>query len=231
MRHLITLAESVGATDKAAICAKMTDSLVQGLFWDDQAHAAYPGKFQGSDNGARMIEYWREGDFNYPFPDQFADMEDIDVQDTPEFRAFAMWWCDNRYDEVIARLTAIEKHSGLYSIHRIMKVPTNWAATVQRIGQTSLGIYWTYDPHAWDFEPVWSDLKSEGVNVVIHAVVDPSHIDWHHTIMAGMDWETGENEYELRVLKGSPLFVQSVIERYDLLNEKPINLTNITYTA
>lgn len=231
MRHFINLAEAVGPTDKNAIVSKMVDCVIDGRYWDDQAQALHPGRFQEADDGAHMIEYWRAGDFEYPFPDRLESMEDIDVQDTPEFRQMATWWLDQKYDYVVDRLSKVAKHNGLYSIKRVMKVSNDWLAGVKRTGKTSIGIYWTYDADAWDFEPVWSDSSTAGVDVVFHALVSPDSVDWHYTIMAGMDWQSGENEFEIRLRRGAALDVFQVDERFDRANEREIDMKGVVFTA
>ena len=217
MRNWITLVESAGimAVNKDAICAKMAEAELSGKYWDDRASANYPGKFNSVDNIADMARAWLNGRFVTPVPERFkhmygAEFGDIDENKfsdllvSPEFKELVLKWAHSRYDEVVAVLSQIPLRNGKYSLHRIMKVPLNFLNS-QKI---TLGLHWTYDIESWEEPyPVWADANLSGHDLMFEALVDPQYIDWEYTILANMDWYSGDREFEMRPTKGAPLDV------------------------
>lgn len=197
MREWVALCERmVPDQDRRAIIDHMVDNLLQGIYWDHDARHPKTGEQMTTDDAYIMAhDLW-----DHP-------LTDPDIVDQPEFQEKLRSWFEERYDEVVSRLGAIPLDQGRYSIHREIKVPSDWQPS------DGLGIYWTYDRDGSDYETPWGG-ESEGVVVVLHGMVAPQHVDWRNTILANMDYHNGDTEFEMRVIKGSPIHLLSIIEPY-----------------
>jgi hypothetical protein len=239
MRNWITLVESLGRkihglsdADRRAICQQMIKAEIAGSYWDDRAMASYPGKFGGSDNAVDMIDMWKQGYWtNSPFPEQLRDLDPVEIMKTPEFRNMIGTWAAARLSEVEEKLTAIPLTKGGYLLHRVIRVPTKWLERARKIGNTSLGLHWTYDINGWESDigayPVWADQDKPGINLTFSVIVSPEHVDWRYTILSNMDWYSGDREFEMRPEKGTPLVILSCTNEADQM----IDVSGITFVA
>lgn len=182
MRKWITLIENVlGTSDIEAFAL---DNLM-----NDRHYERY---FNGHE--------WKHSSDN---TDMMADEWRLDRYD-PEFKKRAEEWVSARYREVVAKLNNIEMHSGRYILHRTIKVPANWPTG----NIVSLGEYWSFDPI--DLYAMWASPDLIGHEVEIIAEVSPDAVNWELSILANMDWYSGDSENELRLVKGKEVKVISI---------------------
>ena len=75
---------------------------------------------------------------------------------------------------------------------------------------SQIGIYWAVEKSAADSH--WAArLKSEGLTCNYQAKIDFDIVDWPGTMFARMDYTLGDDEQEIRFIKNSKIFVDSVI--------------------
>lgn len=215
MRAFIRIVENAGQVipplDREAIVRKMVDAYFDGHYWDDAALARHPGRSFDSDDTHEMHDTWTDED-DYPL----RNLESSKAITRPEFRARLEQWARARLAEVEEKLQAVAMTNGLYRVHRVMRVPARWWSKVRKAGHTTLGVHWTYSLEDWDAEigahPVWAPDDMKGVDITIEAMVAPADVDWPYTVMAHMDWYSGDREYELRVLPGHSVEVISITD-------------------
>lgn len=193
MRQWMNLAETVlPPVNKEAIIAHMIDSVHSGSYWDHEAKNPQ-GDPMYNDDASMMAGDWSD-DYDNP----------MDIE-SDEFRARVMEWAEARYEEIVQRLANIPLHDGCYDVHRKILVLPHWTPA------DGLGIYWTYDLDSADFDTPWADYsKEDHVCLLMHGRVNPQHVDWTKTVMANMDWYSGEQEYEMRLLRGSPVMLLDI---------------------
>lgn len=104
---------------------------------------------------------------------------------------------------------------------REMTIPT-WLDPT-KIAQ--LGIYWAVKEDA--AEAHWGYRTKGRISVTYKGIIALDNIDWSGTMFARMDMSLGDTEQEIRFLKNSPIFIESV---YSDKEEKwiPINDTRRT---
>lgn len=190
MRYFIDLVESVGSVDAESIKHHIFDTLLAGQHYEH----AWNGRewIKGSDS-----------------PDLMADEWGIEVTD-PEFKTRLWEWVNARYDEVIEKLNDITMRDGGYHVHRCLKVRTDWFASLVKGSPVKLGEYWTFSARDWDINSCWSDPDMDGYDIVVEAVAPPSGVNWTSTIMANMDWYSGDYENELRLIADTRLNVLGI---------------------
>lgn len=182
MRKWITLIENVLVTSDIEAIA--LDNLM-----NDRHYERY---FNGTE--------WKHSNDN---TDMMADEWGID-RDDPAFKDRAEEWVTARYHEVISKLNNIEMRAGRYILHRTIKVPENWPMG----NVVSLGEYWSFDPI--DPYAMWASPDLIGRDVEIIAEVSPDAVNWELSILANMDWYSGDAENELRLIKGRQVKVVSI---------------------
>ena len=205
MREFIDIVESVGTVN--------ADQIKQHMFTTISKHRHYERVFNGkiwisgSDSAHLMAEQWH------------ADGTIPEVStDSPEFLARLRMWTEARYNEVVSKLDAIPLRDGGYHVHRCLKVKPAWLFSLSAEKPITLGEYWTFNPNEWDFRSIWAIDTFEGTDVVVEAISPTTTVNWPHTIMANMDWYSGDHECELRLLRGSPLHVLNINTLEDFEN-------------
>lgn len=116
-------------------------------------------------------------------------------------------WLVERYAEVKQKLAPMFARRDI-SAHRFIKVDRDWFHRPR----TDLGVYWTYDAKAWDAEigayPIWGNQGTD--DLIVQASVPHNSVDWIRTIRAHMDYDSGDREYELRLIPKARVNVTSI---------------------
>jgi hypothetical protein len=197
MRAFMTIVESmIPRVDRNAIIQHMISSVMSHKYWDTDARDP-DGNPMSSNDAYDMSSTWAE----------FHD-GDFDI-DGAYFKQFVAKWAEERFDEVVGWLNDIPLDNGCYRIHRVIRVPHGWKP------KNGLGVYWTYDVQGAEIDTPWGH-KRDGHDHWLHGLVEPQHVDWAGTILAGMDWMSGGRELELRVKKGAPIKLLEILD--DQLN-------------
>lgn len=119
----------------------------------------------------------------------------------------------NRYFDIIDDYKYLDgKHCW-----REMTIPIG----VDPLSISQLGIYWATEERA--AEAHWGHrAKGKTFTVIYRGVIDLNNVDWAGTMYARMDMSLGEEEKEIRFIKNSKIFVESM---YSDPNDKwiPIN--------
>lgn len=217
----------VSAVDRQMIIDHMISRYLKNGHWDDHALKTRPDLtgFALYD----MANSWR--DFGHL--KHLSHLSDEELFQHQDFISLLTKWADGRYDEIIERLQKIPLERGQYVIHRVIKVPSDFWLK-QRI---SLGLYWTYNLYEWQGTvgayPIWG-TDNPGNEYMIEATVAPASVDWPVTIMANMDWMSGDQEYEMRLLAGKPVNVQHVWEGDEMHGDRlgpGIDISGKMFTA
>lgn len=210
MRDFMQIVEG-SDTDRDWVINKMMNAVMSGDHWDDLM-------MRKNDKGE--LEHWQIGmDHVYDMAGTWKpglrmdDMEDTEVVETHAFKERLLQWANARYDEVLQKLPEPQA-DGCIQAHRIMKVhPTQWFEKIRAAGFAKLGIYWTFDLEGWEnYYAPWG-YDSDGEDIYIQARVPAAAVDWHNTILANMDWMTGDDEHELRVKHGAPLQIDWIMHK------------------
>lgn len=205
MRKWIDLMEhALPPVNREAIMAQLIDSIHSGIYWDTEAKQPN-GDPMHNDSKWSMANVW------------FDDEDAIDLDTSEEFRAKVATWAEERWDEIIKNLEALPLRDGCYAIERHIRVAPGWEPS------DGLGIYWSYDLSYGGVDAPWApEHLREATEIILHGLVKPEHIDWHSTIIANMDWESGW-ECEVRVIKGSPI----MLARYEVNEEETIEVGKV----
>jgi hypothetical protein len=209
------LTEGVQSVNPGEIIEYMVNCILTGKYWDTLSVDKKPHLRWSWDTAIDMVQTWHR-----ELPKHVLDIDDIhDRIETPEFAELVRGWAVARYKEVMIKLEAVPHPGGHYRIHRTIKVNPHYLVMREH---TKLGVYWTYDRNSWDdFEPIWSTHRTGGKDIVIEADVVSSSIDWRTTILANMDWESGDREYEIRLF---PLAPVTVLDILDLETDRSLGL-------
>jgi hypothetical protein len=195
MRNFINLCESlIPPVDRAAIINHMISHVGNGDYWDRDARPRGSVEPIGDESAIDMARDWG------------LDAGDgSEIPNSPEFVARLRQWGEARYAEVIDKLNAVPLHAGRFVVHRSIRVMGEFQP------KDGLGIYWTFDYDNADYEAPWSEHDyEESSEVLMHALVEPRFVDWRNTILANMCWMSGDQEHEMRLIKGSPLMLLDV---------------------
>jgi hypothetical protein len=185
MRNWINLFEyTIPTGDRNKIIRKMVTTLLSNQYWDDNTG----GREMGSDLES-MIDAWN------------SDEGTSHEADSPLIKRKVTAWAKERYDWAIEKLSQVPLEDGLYSVKRTIQVPQTWQPA------DGLGVYWSFDIDYDGVDSPWAtdEMRNTGRQVLLHGMVRPDHVDWTNTILANMDWYSGDREQEIRVLKGSPV--------------------------
>lgn len=182
--------------------------------WSDDAYN-WVGDYLGDPNYHEFAKWLPK---NYPRPPENVKQmwldRDEDIINTPWFRQVMVLWANERYDEVIQKLRHLANRPIL--AHRFIRTTMEKFTQAKEVGQTDLGA-----------GAVWGD---GGTEFLIEAVIPEQSIDWTLTIMANMDYYSGDRENELRLIPGSEVFVRSITDA-DSEKPIPIDLTMVRFTA
>jgi hypothetical protein len=181
----------IDAMDRKSVIGELHAILLRNGYWDD----ARPDL--SGDSAHMMADCW-EADGEIPV----ADIE------SPEFAAKLSQWLPQSYDAAMSRLAPLARQEWI-TAHRVIKVTEGW-----RPGDRGLGVHWTWNLAEWagtvGAYAVWAPEGMVGHEIMIEARVPPTSVDWKRTLMANMDWASGECECELLLIAGSPVTVTSI---------------------
>lgn len=220
------LFEGLTSVNRDKLANLMATSVVTGQYWDKEAIKKKPNLAELWEVAYSMLEW-----FGDELPDHVKAMDEADRFDTPEFHAVVLRWAYARFDRAMKKLLAVPKVKGGYLIHRAIRTPLDG---LLRPGKTiSLGVYWTYDLDAWegDFRPVWANDDDPGEDLVINAWVDPSSVDWETTVMANMDWFSGDIEAEIRLFRNADVTVRGITDYHEDEDWSNLDLSRIRFVA
>lgn len=83
---------------------------------------------------------------------------------------------------------------------------------------SQLGIYWTVSEAA--VEAHWAKgSREQSLDCTYEGIINLDIIDWPSTMYARMDYTLGDNEQEIRFIKNSKLFINSVIVYDNISNQ------------
>lgn len=177
--------------DRDSVIRHLHAMLLRNGYWDD-AHPDLSG-----DSAYMMADCW-EAD---------GDIPEADIE-SPGFAAKLSEWLPQSYEAAMSRLAPLARQEWI-TAHRVIKVPESW-----RAGDRGLGVHWTWNLAEWagmvGAYAVWAPDGLVGHEIMIEARVPPASVDWKRTMMANMDWASGECECELRLIPGSTVTVKSI---------------------
>jgi hypothetical protein len=202
-----TAKTALEALNDQAIITKAVRSLLSGKWWDKDSLEANPKLSDNLDDTYEMLDEMRD---DLPENQQDWDDEDI-IAKSKEFKALLTQWASARLRNVKAKLLGgLTDQEGGVLLHRIMRVPQSWheALPLSRKGDAllttgaALGRFWTGNLQAWNEEigsyPIWGQDKP-GHDVMIEIVANVKAINWPFTVLANMEWSTGDREWEVRI--------------------------------
>lgn len=205
MRDFMQIISEHVDVDRDWIINKMIGAISNGDHWDSQVlRPDSKGRLHhwemGSDDIYDMARDWA-GEL------RMDDMKPEEIVETQPFQERLRIWANARYDEVIDKISHLVKNDTIPA-HRFMKVPEHWVELNNKEGFAKLGVYWTFDlENTQDLGPVWGE-ELPGEEILIHAMIPTSAVDWHYTVLANMDWMQGDREHEIRVKSGAPIRVE-----------------------
>lgn len=210
------------ATVRDAAVAHMIDTLIQDRHWDENGLRVRPDMGSGAHV---MIDDWRHEDgADFPFPERLQDCHDEEtIARSPEFIEMLRHWAPARFDQAAGRLVDAFGDNGTILLSRCMVVERAWLKEFLEDPSGSVGLYWTYDDEAWELNAPWGkpDAMNDPVEVVFQAEASIEEVDWYHTALAAMDYYSGDEEYEIRVLPDARPRLLSM-EYLDELEGEPI---------
>ncbi len=211
--------------DRDWIVNKMIASLSNLDHWDSMARKR--------DEHGRILDVGVSSEDVHDMACSWAeelDMEGMEADAiivTKPFQDRLRLWANSRYDEVLHKIKDLTK-GDFIPAHRFMRVTEEWFNQNRKRGSASLGIYWTFDLEGTDsLGSVWGH-EQPGEDILIHAMIPTSAVDWHYTILANMDWYSGDYEHELRVKAGAPIRVEWIQTVEDGTR---IGMSGVKYTA
>jgi hypothetical protein len=173
-------------------------------------HAILTHLYKRTLNGQHYEDYFNgekhsnETDAPWMMADSWFDDENVD---SLKFKSELRKWLPARYDRIIEKLRTIPFENGLYRVRRVLYVPMNWLGSLDKSIFISLGEYWCFSDY--EIYAMWADKSQAGQEIHIEALAPPAAVDWAKTIMANMDWISGDED-ELRLIQGSSITVTSI---------------------
>lgn len=182
---------------------RMTAAYVTGRYWDERAIRVNPALVHASAEDCwRVLEHIAEGDPSLGEPGDFDSLPDP---------------LPTRYADAIADWMPLRAEHGLASLREIPIVDGHvqaWRAVQCHPAdlRSALGVHWTWDLQWNDGATVkWPPKETEGVpELLLHAIVPVSSIDWQTTLLCAMDYVCGDDEREIRLHDGAALRLLSV---------------------
>lgn len=195
MRKFIEIVENYAA-DETSIKQHMRKCVLAGLHYE----GGFNGRkhFTTSPDRDLMADQW--------YRDRLLQTNSYD---DPEFANVLDAWLDRRYDYVVNKLEALP-HSHGYELLRVIKVSPEWIDEFSKKTTIALGEYWSYDPDNWEPNAPWANPDMQGFNLTIRAFAPPSGVNWEKTIMANMDFYSGDYESEMRLIPNTVLEIISL---------------------
>lgn len=225
MRDFMQIINEHVDVDREWIINKMVSAIMNGEYWDSQVlRPNSKGDLQhwemGSDDAHDMARDWAA-------ELRMDDMNPEEIVETQPFQERLRLWASTRYDNVIDKIAHLAK-GDMIPAHRFMKVTEYWFDQNREQGLGRLGIFWTFDlNNTEDLGPIWGH-ELPGDEILIHAMIPKSSVDWHYTILANMDWMQGDREHELRVKAGAPIQVEWIQTVEDGTR---VDISGVKYTA
>lgn len=155
----------------------------------------------GSDIGQLVADIQQGVTWLPTCPDHLKNVDTIEASDDPEMRAVVWSWLEKRYAEVIDNLPKGEQ----LKLYRIMRVDDDWIDNL-KTGEVTTGIYFSDDPYVDG--GFWLDEEKPN-EIRLDVTVNRTDVDWHGTILARMDYMTGDPEAEIRMKTDAPVMVNS----------------------
>lgn len=179
--------------------------------WDPQ---------HGSDVG-RLVEDIQADTPGLPrCPASVAGMEPVKAAEHLDMLQAIKKWLRARFKNVIAELPK----GNLIKVCRVMRVDQAWLDGLAE-GTATSGIYYGEFP-MWEDGGYWID-EDKPHHVYMEATIDAGNVDWSGTILARMDYETGDQELEIRAKEN----VHIVINRLQIDDEEWEAFTNRVMTT
>jgi hypothetical protein len=139
----------------------------------------------------RWIDDLRAGDLlpRFEFPPHLASSNELEIYSDQQFRDVLRSWLRVRYGYVVKQLQATD----IERVGRRMSVDDDWLAGIYT-GASKLGVYFGDLP--LDQGEFWYD-ENQANDVYLEVSIIPEDIDWEATILARMDYTTGDEEREV----------------------------------
>lgn len=158
--------------------------------------------------------------YKYENP-EMSEMTDEEAAETEDFKKWIEYEMEQRYDDVIDRLYDIPRENGKIRIWRVISVDDKWFEHLKTQGK-HLGIYWAFEKNA--AEAHWGhNNDNKKLYARIEALVDENKINWLDTVKVNLNFDTGEEEKEIRLFKNTPLKVEQIeinLEEQDISSIK-----------
>lgn len=192
MRKLINLVESIGVPDaKTFVTGTLIDRIIE------------TGKFTPH-GGESLYDWFEECQGWNKFPATLKDIAYDDAIRLPEFKEILYYWMKElRAPYVQADINQTKPTDFLY---RAMFVSPEWITKLSTENETiPLGVYWTTG------EPACHGAKeTTGVEIILTTTVGEVHINWPETMESRFDFDNGDEEQEINIIKGSTIPIRHI---------------------
>lgn len=184
--------------DQGAAIEAMTASYGTGGYWDARAVRVRP-ELHDVDTAQRwrLLEDLAEDDETLS---ELVENHAYDGELSPELAKVVRDWMIRRAAFAHRVLSEIPVEDGHVVAHRAV------GCTPAGL-RPALGVHWSWDP-AWNggADTHWApEDPACDIVVMIRARVPVSSIDWQTTMLCAMDYLSGDDERELRLVEGAPV--------------------------
>lgn len=137
-------------------------------------------------------------EFQYP---------DNDRDDDPEhYKQFMYDYFNDLIDDVLNEIYDVLENET--EIYRSIKVSNDW--TVDNLGDSNLGVYWTYDKDLAEAHWGHNDKNKPKEVLIVGEILNKDTVNIEETIMANMAPGLGEEEKEIRLIENKYILIKGV---------------------
>lgn len=137
-------------------------------------------------------------EFQYP---------DNDRADDPEhYKQFMYDYFNDSIDDILADVYDVLDNET--EIYRSIKISNDW--TVDNLGDSNLGVYWTYDKDLAEAHWGHNDKNKPKEVLIVGEILNKDTVNIEETIMANMAPGLGEEEKEIRLIENKYILIKGV---------------------
>lgn len=198
MRNLINLVETYSGIDMSKfVNDALVDEILQRGTW--------------TTHGSELFRWWEEGAPEYMTNSEKKNSGDEIAHEDPAFvKTIMRRFLDARAQFINRNMSELAPDA---EINRIIMVDKNYLDRLETLRSTdfNLGVYWGSD-HVEPWGASYDNIAITPYGLQFTTLIKYAEVNWHETFMSRADWELGDDENEIQLVKGSPISTLTQIE-------------------
>ena len=162
-------------------------------------------------HGAELNRWWEEGAPEYMTDFEREQSGDEIYEEDPAFvKQIMRRFLDARAQFINRNMSELAPDA---EINRVIMVDKNYLDRLETLRSTdlSLGIYWGSD-HVEPWGASYDNIAVTPYALRFTTLIKHTQVNWRETFLSRADWELGDDENEIQLIKGSPIYTLTEIE-------------------